>query len=101
MELARIKEARLLAVTFPGVEHAEKIITLAREMNPDIVTVCRARFPTEADRLRELGVNIVIHEETATSTGMIRESLAIFEADEHEIEAIIDRFEYERGVGVT
>ena len=97
MELARLEHARLLAITFPGVAHTEAIIHVAKAMRPEIVILCRARFPSEAAHLRSIGADIVIHEEIATSAAIIQRALNFYDCEEEEIEATVRRLQYESG----
>lgn len=97
MELARLEHARLLAITFPGVQHTEAIVNLAKTLRPDIVVLCRARFPSEAAHLRAIGADVVIHEEIATSAAIIQRALNFYDCEEEEIEATVRRLQYESG----
>ena len=72
LELAGIARARLLVVTFPQAEIAKTVITLARERNPDAVLLCRARFPDEAEMLRGLAPDGVVHDEFEAGSRMLR-----------------------------
>lgn len=97
MELARLEHARLLAITFPGVQHTEAIVRLAKSMRPEIMVMCRARFPSEAEHLRSIGADIVIHEEVATSAALIQRALGHFDCSEEEIDAVVRRLQFESG----
>jgi len=44
----------MIIISFPHAEIARAAITIARERNPAILTMCRARFPHEAAMLRKL-----------------------------------------------
>ena len=72
LELAGIARARLLVVTFPQAEVARTVITLARERNPEAVLLCRARFPDEAEMLRGLAPDGVVHDEFEAGSRMLR-----------------------------
>jgi CPA2 family monovalent cation:H+ antiporter-2 len=72
LDLAGIDRARLLVVTFPHAETARTVITLARERNPDTLLLCRARFPDEADMLRSIAPDGVVHDELEAGARMLR-----------------------------
>ena len=72
LELAGIARARIIAITFPHAEIARTAITMARERNPDIKAMARARFPHEAVMLRKLGVDALVHDEREAGKKMLR-----------------------------
>ncbi len=98
MELAHLERARILAVTFPGYEAAQKITQLALTTNCEALLMARARFQEEAVQLRSMGVHVVIHEESATGDALVRKALGAFEVGEDEIEDEIKRLHFEKGV---
>lgn len=64
---AGIKQASYLIVTLPSVEQAVVTATVAKEMNPDIRTLVRARFLRDERLFEQIGVNGVSYEETAVA----------------------------------
>lgn len=72
LELAGITRARMIVLSFPHAEVARAAITIARERNPAILTLCRARFPHEAAMLRELDPDNVVHDEYEAGVRMLR-----------------------------
>jgi CPA2 family monovalent cation:H+ antiporter-2 len=98
MELAHLERARILAITFPGFDGAQKIVQMAKSFNTDVLIMARARFPNEAEQLSDMGVHVVVHEESATADAMVRKVLAAFEVDEDSVEDEIQRLHFEKGV---
>jgi hypothetical protein len=72
-------------------------VRLPKRMRPEIVVLCRARFPSEAEHLRSVGADVVIHEEIATSAAIIQRALNFYDCEEEEIEATVRRLQYESG----
>ncbi len=101
LQLAHLERARLLAITFPGGELAEAVIKQARAMMSDILILSRARFPSDVERLQQLGIQMIIHEEQAASDAVIRHALPVFDLDEEQVDEMLDRLHYESGTGVT
>lgn len=77
LDLAGISRARLMAFTFPAVDATCDAVPLARERNPDICIFGRAKFSSEADRLRALGVH-AIHDERESAVALVREALTSY-----------------------
>jgi CPA2 family monovalent cation:H+ antiporter-2 len=98
MELAHLERARILAITFPGFDAAQKIVQMAKTFNCDVIMLARARFPNEAEQLSDMGVHVVVHEESATADAMVRKALSAFEVGEDSIEDEIQRLHFEKGV---
>ncbi|NWF75522.1 MAG: cation:proton antiporter [Nitrospirae bacterium] len=62
-----IKRARLLVVAISDPVSTRRIISIARQENPDIYIIVRTRYVAEVEDLKELGANEVIPEEFETS----------------------------------
>ncbi|MCC7509554.1 MAG: cation:proton antiporter [Planctomycetes bacterium] len=60
---AGIKNARYLLVTLPDAASRIPVIITAKEINPDLRVLTRARFVREAPMLEEIGANMVSFEE--------------------------------------
>ena len=86
MELAGVERARVLVITFPHVDLARTAITIARERNPKIVTLCRARFPSEVDQLRAVASTGIVHDEREAGLEMLRLCLTAYDRDTVEID---------------
>ena len=85
MELAGVTRARMIIISFPHAEIARAAITVARERNPSILTMCRARFPHEAAMLRKLDPDNVVHDEMEAGIKMLRLCARGYERDEAEL----------------
>ncbi|HEX2748958.1 MAG TPA: NAD-binding protein, partial [Verrucomicrobiales bacterium] len=85
MELAGVTRARMIIISFPHAEIARAAITIARERNPAILTMCRARFPHEAAMLRQLDPDNVVHDEMEAGIKMLRLCARGDERDEAEL----------------
>lgn len=85
MELAGVTRARMIVISFPHAEIARAAITIARERNPAIITLCRARFPNEADMLRRLAPDSVVHDELEAGLKMLRLCARGYGRDETEL----------------
>lgn len=62
-----IKDAKLLVVVISDPIAIRKIVSLAREENPDIYIIVRTRYVLEVETLKGLGADEVIPEEFETS----------------------------------
>lgn len=88
MALASIKRARLVAFTFPNIDRTIQGVRLVRQHNPGVCVFARAKFAPEADRLRELGVQVV-HDERESATAMIERALGAYERREIVAEDVV------------
>ncbi len=62
-----IKKASLLVVAISDPASTRKIVSIARQENPDIYIIVRTKYLVEVDDLEKLGANEVIPEEFETS----------------------------------
>ena len=85
MELAGVSRARMIIISFPHAEIARAAITVARERNPAILTLCRARFPHEAAMLRQLAPDNVVHDEMEAGIKMLRLCARGYERSEDDL----------------
>ncbi|MCW1885240.1 cation:proton antiporter [Luteolibacter flavescens] len=93
LELAGIGRARMIAFTFPSVEHISAAVPVVRELNPGIVIFARTKFSTEAEALREITVEI-IHDERESAVAMIRAAKEVYQRvmlSPEEVRAIAER----------
>jgi CPA2 family monovalent cation:H+ antiporter-2 len=89
MDLAGVERARVIVITFPHAELARTAITIARERNPDIATLCRARFPSEVEALRAVAPAGIVHDEREAGLAMLRLCLTAYERDASEIDLAV------------
>lgn len=69
-ELTRLKNARLVALTFPDATVNAHALAMVREHRPDIAVLARARFASDVERLKRLGATYVVNDETEASRAM-------------------------------
>lgn len=62
-----IQKARLLVIAISDPASTRRIVSIARQENPDIYIIVRTRYIIEVDDLKRLGANEVIPEEFETS----------------------------------
>jgi CPA2 family monovalent cation:H+ antiporter-2 len=70
LESAGIKEADYLIITLPDAVARLAIVTSARELNPQINILTRARYLAENPHLREAGVTNICFDEVETAAGL-------------------------------
>jgi CPA2 family monovalent cation:H+ antiporter-2 len=75
LEHADAATARVLIVTAPEPFHARQVISLARQINPDIDTVVRTHTSADQAYLERLGVGLVVMGERELAFGMTRYAL--------------------------
>ena len=85
LELAGVDRARVIIITFPHAELARTALTIARERNAKIATLCRARFPSEVEALRGVAPAGIVHDEREAGLEMLRLCLTAYDRDEAEI----------------
>lgn len=88
LELAGVERARVIVITFPHAELARTAITVAKERNPKIAALCRARFPSEVEALREVDPEGIVHDEREAGLEMLRLCLTAYDRPESEIELV-------------
>lgn len=77
-DLCCVDQAHLIAFTFPATPEIAGAIQFARERNPSITVLARTKFSTEADKLRNVGADIVILDEAESGRAVTREALGVF-----------------------
>ena len=93
---AGIKQASYLIVTLPSVEQAVVTATVAKEMNPNIRTLVRARFLQDERLFEQIGVNGVSYEETAVAdqlTELLQKDLDDCRLDDNYCKIDFDKLE--------
>lgn len=69
-ELTQLKNARMVALTFPDATVNAQALAMIREHRPDISVLARARFNSDVERLKRLGATRVVNDETEASRAM-------------------------------
>ncbi len=70
LEAAGIADARYLLVTLPDLDTRAPIISTARELNPSVKILARARYVSEKSALETLGVDAACYEEAEAAVGL-------------------------------
>lgn len=78
---AGILDARFLIITLPDADARMTIIAAARELNPQINILTRARFLSENPTLREAGVTNIRFDEVETAAGLAEVVLGSLKVD--------------------
>ncbi len=90
LEHAGVHRAKYLVITLPQSENRNDLIHAARELNPEITLIVRARYLAEGDALRAAGVNRMVFEEGETGIGMAREVMQQNGTDPAVMERMLD-----------
>jgi monovalent cation:H+ antiporter-2, CPA2 family len=77
--LAGVSRARLIAFTFPNAEATAEALPVIREIKPEITILARTKFSSEADKLRALGVNLVVLDEAESGRAVVKEALGVYD----------------------
>ncbi len=90
LEEAGIHRAQSLVVTLPHAESRSDLIQIAKELNPDIKIIMRARYLSEAGALSGWDNTISVYEEGETGLAMARKVMELREMDAEKIDAFLD-----------
>jgi len=77
LEQAGVRKAAYLVVTLPHSRSRSDLIHAARELNPDLKIIMRARYLAEGDALRLAGSTRTVFEEGETGIGMARQVMEL------------------------
>ncbi|MDB6120689.1 MAG: sodium/hydrogen exchanger [Verrucomicrobiaceae bacterium] len=78
-ELTRVSEARLVTFTFPDSSAAVNAMPHLREFAPHVTVMARVKFATDADKLRDCGIEHVIRDEIESAAAVVRTAEEIFQ----------------------
>jgi CPA2 family monovalent cation:H+ antiporter-2 len=81
LELAKVKQARFLAYTFPHIEVSIKSLKMVRLYHPEAKIFARAKFTSEVKQLEALGVT-TIHDERESGQAMVNLALSAYTGEE-------------------
>lgn len=70
LEQAGVRKAKSLVITVPEPASRRGVILSARELNPDIAIITRARYLAEHDSLRAAGATVVCCDEAGAASGL-------------------------------
>ncbi len=97
---AGLEKARCLVITTPGPATRLAIITAAREVNPGIHILTRARYASEHAALREAGAGVICCDELAGAAGLAEALLIDQGVPREQIEREIGRIRADWGQAV-
>ncbi|MDX9912872.1 MAG: cation:proton antiporter [Phycisphaerales bacterium] len=90
LDEAGIRRARYLVMTLPHSESRSDLVHIAREMNPDVEIIMRARYLAEADALANLTNTMTVYEEGETGLALARRVMELREIEPAKIDAFLD-----------
>lgn len=76
-ELSRLREARLVAFTFPDAPVIAEGIAIVRHLRQDIAILARARFASDVERLKRLGATAVVNDELEAGRSIVEQALVM------------------------
>lgn len=85
LEAAGVASAKYLLITIPDLQTRTVIVLVARELNPALKVLVRARYIAERAWLEEIGATEVCYEEAETAVGLATLLLHEVGADESRI----------------
>jgi len=80
-DLCGVDRARLVAFTFPATPAVERALDVVREKNPAIAMMARTKFRKEAERLADLGADIVVLDEEESGRALVKRALGVLHLD--------------------
>ncbi|HEY3281765.1 MAG TPA: cation:proton antiporter [Armatimonadota bacterium] len=83
-------ETRLAVVALPDAAAAGMAIRRLRELKPDLAIIARVHRGVDADALRRLGADAVIHAEFEAGAEMVRQGLLHLGIGENEVGSYVD-----------
>ena len=80
-DLCGVDRAKLVAFTFPATLAVETALGYVREKNPAIAVMARTKFRHEADRLADVGADIVVLDEQESGRALVKRALGVLHLD--------------------
>ena len=80
-KLCGLERAKLVAFTFPATPAVEAALGYVREENPAIAVMARTKFQAEAERLADVGADIVVLDEQESGKALIKRALGVLHLD--------------------
>jgi CPA2 family monovalent cation:H+ antiporter-2 len=90
LDQAGLRRAAYMVATLPHSASRADLVRAARELNPDVKIVMRARYLAEGDALRAAGSTRTVFEEGETGIGMARQVMELRGMDESSINKMLD-----------
>jgi CPA2 family monovalent cation:H+ antiporter-2 len=75
--LARLSTSKMVAFTFPAAPITVHAMEMVRESRPDVPILARARFASDVERLKRLGVSEVINDEIEVGRAVVERALVL------------------------
>ncbi|HLL60579.1 MAG TPA: cation:proton antiporter [Candidatus Nitrosocosmicus sp.] len=98
LDYAQVDEAKVLISALPEQFAQETIILNAQKLNPKITIISRVHQHRDAQRLLDLGVDIVVQPEFEASISIIKKLLHTFKSSKDEIVGHVKRIKIEEGM---
>lgn len=86
---AGVRRAKHMVVTLPHAENRSSLIQMAKELNPEITIIMRARYLAEAGALSGWDKTISVYEEGETGLAMARQVMELREMGPEQIEKFL------------
>ncbi|HZW10953.1 MAG TPA: cation:proton antiporter [Phycisphaerales bacterium] len=87
---AGVRRAAFFVVTLPHTASRADLVHAARELNPGVQVIMRARYLAEGDALRLAGSTRTVFEEGETGIGMARQVMELRGMDDASIDRMLD-----------
>ena len=78
-ELTRVSEARLVTFTFPDPTASMNAMHHLRELAPNVTVMARVKFASDAEKLKECGIDHVIRDEIESAAAVVRAAEGVFQ----------------------
>ncbi len=98
LDYAEAEHALILIAAIPEKQDQEGIILNARRLNPKIYIISRIHRESDQSRMRDLGVNSIVHPEFEASLSIIKKIYLWNKMPKEEIVNKIRRLKLEHGL---
>ncbi len=99
LDYAEVDNAAILISAVPEKFSQEAIVLNAKKLNPKIFIITRTHEKDNQQRLKSLGVDLIIQPEFEASLAIIKKVLFAFKLSREEILAKVKRLKLEHGMG--
>lgn len=90
LDEAGIRRAKYLVVTLPHAENRSDLVQIAKELNPEIQIIMRARYLGEAESLMGWDRTLLVYDEGETGLALARKVMELREMDPARIEKFLE-----------
>lgn len=98
LDYAEIENANAIVSVVPESFSQEAIVLNAKKMNQNIFIIARVHRKDDQQRMKDLGVDLVIHPEFEASLSIIKKILYMFKLPKEEIVGKVKRMKIEHGM---